>query len=89
MKVDLDLHPVVGLVLQVEDTEKFPHALGFESLYKLLNFASIHLVYKYLHAWSQLGHFGLRHCVTCCTFIVVTSVEWYNSLCLLTLLPNE
>ena len=26
------LHPVVGLVLQVEDTAKFPHALSFESL---------------------------------------------------------
>ena len=25
-------HPVVGLVLQVGDTEKFPHAFGLESL---------------------------------------------------------
>ena len=25
-------HPVVGLVLQVGDTEKFPQALAFESL---------------------------------------------------------
>ena len=25
-------HPVVGLVLQVGDTEKFPNTLGFESL---------------------------------------------------------
>ena len=32
MGVDLALHPVVGLVLQVGDAEKFPHALGFESL---------------------------------------------------------
>ena len=32
MEVDLALHPVVGRVLQVGDTEKFPHALGFESL---------------------------------------------------------
>ena len=31
-KVDLALHPVVGLVLQVEDAKKFPNALGFESL---------------------------------------------------------
>ena len=31
-QVDLAAHPVVDLVLQVEDTEKFPHALGFESL---------------------------------------------------------
>ena len=30
--VDLALHPVVGLVLQVGDTEKFPHAPGFERL---------------------------------------------------------
>ena len=32
-EVDLALHPVIGLVLQVGDTEKkFPCALGFESL---------------------------------------------------------
>ena len=31
-KVDLAPHPVVGLVLQVGDAEKFPQALGFESL---------------------------------------------------------
>ena len=31
-EVDLAPHPVVGLVLHVGDTEKFPHALGFESL---------------------------------------------------------
>ena len=32
-EVDLALHPVIGPVLQVGDTEKkFPHALGFESL---------------------------------------------------------
>ena len=30
-EVDLALHPVVGLVLQVGDTEKCPHALGLES----------------------------------------------------------
>ena len=29
-EVDLVLHPVVGVVLQVEDAEKFPQALGFE-----------------------------------------------------------
>ena len=28
---DLALHPVVGLVLQVGDVEKFPQTLGFES----------------------------------------------------------
>ena len=28
-EVDLAPHPVVGLALQVGDTEKFPHALGF------------------------------------------------------------
>ena len=32
MGVDFASHPVVGLVLQVEDAEKFPLALGFESL---------------------------------------------------------
>ena len=31
-EVDLTLNPVVGLVLQVGDVEKFPQALGFESL---------------------------------------------------------
>ena len=31
-EVDLAPHPVVGLLLQVENTEKFPHALGFENL---------------------------------------------------------
>ena len=31
-EVDLTPPPVVGLVLQVGDTEKFPHTLGFESL---------------------------------------------------------
>ena len=31
-EVDLAPHPVVGLVLQVEDAEKFPQALSFESL---------------------------------------------------------
>ena len=30
--VDLAPHPLVGLVLQVGDAEKFPHAAGFESL---------------------------------------------------------
>ena len=30
--VDLALHPAVGLVLQVGDSEKFPLALDFESL---------------------------------------------------------
>ena len=30
-KVDLGPHPVVCLSLQVQDAEKFPHALGFES----------------------------------------------------------
>ena len=30
--VDLNLHPVLDLVLHVGDTEKFPHALGFKSL---------------------------------------------------------
>ena len=31
-EVDLASHPVVGFVLQVGDTEKFNHALGFERL---------------------------------------------------------
>ena len=32
-ETNLDPHPVVVLVLQVGDTEKFPQALGFKSLY--------------------------------------------------------
>ena len=28
-EADLALHPVIGLVLQAGDTEKFPHALEF------------------------------------------------------------
>ena len=31
-EADLALHLVVGLVLQVGDTEKFPHALGFTAV---------------------------------------------------------
>ena len=31
-EIDLTPHPAVGLVLQVGDAEKFPQALGFESL---------------------------------------------------------
>ena len=31
-EVDLAPHPVVGLLLQVGDKEKFPRVLGFESL---------------------------------------------------------
>ena len=31
-EVDLALHPVVGLMLQIGDTEKFPQTLGFEGL---------------------------------------------------------
>ena len=38
--VDLALQPVLGLVLQVGDTEKFPHALDFESLDPFLESAS-------------------------------------------------
>ena len=33
---NLALHPVVNLVLQVGDMEKFPHALSFESLNPLI-----------------------------------------------------
>ena len=32
MEVDLATHPVIGLMLQVGDTEKFPHSFGFKSL---------------------------------------------------------
>ena len=31
-EVDIVLHPVIGLVLQVGDAKKFPQALGFKSL---------------------------------------------------------
>ena len=39
--VDLDPHPVVGLVLQVGGAGKFPHALGFESLDPFFFFFSV------------------------------------------------
>ena len=35
-EVGLALYPVIGLVLQVGDSEKFPHAIGRESLEPLL-----------------------------------------------------
>ena len=35
-EIDLALRTVIGLVLQVGDGEKFPHALGFKSLYSFL-----------------------------------------------------
>ena len=31
-EVDLDPHPVIGLVLQPGNEEKFPHALGLKNL---------------------------------------------------------
>ena len=37
-EVDVAPHPVVGLVLQVEDVKKFPQALDFESLDSFLLF---------------------------------------------------
>ena len=39
-EVDFALHPVIGLVLEVKDTEKFPQALSFESLDPFLESAS-------------------------------------------------
>ena len=40
-EVDLTLHPVVGLLLQVGDADKFPHASGFESLDPFHNFRGL------------------------------------------------
>ena len=37
-EVDLALHPVFGLVLQLGDMEKFPHAHDFESLDPFFSF---------------------------------------------------
>ena len=37
--VDLAPHPVIGLVLQVGDAEKFPQALGFEDLGPFIRFS--------------------------------------------------
>ena len=39
-EVDLAPHPVVGLVLQAGDAEKFPRALGFEALDRFSKSAS-------------------------------------------------
>ena len=44
-KVDLAPHPVVGLVLQVGDAEKFPQALDFESLGPVCFFQSVSRVH--------------------------------------------
>ena len=41
-EVDLALHPVIGLVLQVGDMEKFPHALGLENLDPLFSAGTNH-----------------------------------------------
>ena len=38
-EIDLAAYPVVGLVLQVGDAEKFPQAFGFESLDPLFRFS--------------------------------------------------
>ena len=38
-KIDLTSHPVVGLVFQLGDAEKFPQALGLENLDSFLRFS--------------------------------------------------
>ena len=38
--VDLAPHPVVGLVLQIGETGKFPHTLGFENWFLFTKSAS-------------------------------------------------
>ena len=47
MEVDLVPHLVVGLVLQVGDTEKFPHALVFEKRTPLADCS------RELHCWNS------------------------------------
>ena len=44
-EVDLALHQVIGLVLQVGDTEKFSQALGFEILQWILFSESVSRVH--------------------------------------------
>ena len=43
-EVDLPPHPVVGLVLQVGDAEKFLQALGFKGLHPFLFFVVVVVV---------------------------------------------
>ena len=52
-EADLAPHPVVGLVLQVEDAEKFPLAPGFESLEarKVILFILIYSGLERRQAW--------------------------------------
>ena len=43
-EVGLGPHPVVGIVLQIEDAKKFPQALGFESLDRFFqSWSGIHI----------------------------------------------
>ena len=51
--VDLAPHPVVGLVLQVGDAEKFLQALGFKGLHPFLFFVVVVVVVVVVVCQSQ------------------------------------
>ena len=48
---DLAQQPVVGLVLQVGDTEKFPHVLGFKSLDPFFSQQAGFMFYSHKGGW--------------------------------------
>ena len=50
-EVDLAPHPVVGLVLQVEDVERFPHALGFENLDPFFSQQTVSMFHSHRGGW--------------------------------------
>ena len=50
-EVDFDPNPVAGLVLQVGDAEKFPHALGFEGLDPFLTQQAWSMFHSHRTGW--------------------------------------
>ena len=50
-QVDIASHPVVGLVLQVRDAEKFPQALGLESLDYFLGVSTGSMFHSHTEGW--------------------------------------
>ena len=51
---DLALHPVVGLVIQVEDAKKFPQTLGFEGLDPFLRVSKYCSCFTAKRRWQKI-----------------------------------
>ena len=78
-EVDLALHPVVGVVLQVGNAEKFPQALGFERLDPFFGVnkqgpcftAMLEFITLYLLACQVMVQKAIQVCcyVSCCTSV--------------------